>query len=118
VLAENVGTKRLFVVGGAGSLQLAPGLRLMDTPGFPEEHRAEAVTHAACLDLLKDVSGLVDWAYISPAPQVTPGTRTGIYRVGSDSPVGESISAEDFAVAIVDELEKPRHRRDRFTVAN
>jgi uncharacterized protein len=117
-LAENVGTKRLIVVGGAGSLQIAPGLRLMDTPTYPKAWLPEARTQAACLDLLKGVSGLVDWVYVSPAPETAPGERSGVFRIGTDSPVGDRISAEDFAVAIVDEIEKPRYRRDRFTVAN
>ena len=55
---------------------------------------------------------------LSPAPMIAPGQRTGVYRVGSDSPIGDAISAEDFAVAIVDEIEKPAHTGTRFTVAN
>ena len=58
------------------------------------------------------------WTMLSPAPMIAPGQRTGVYRVGSDSPIGDAISAEDFAVAIVDELEKPAHTGNRFTVAN
>jgi putative NADH-flavin reductase len=118
VLAENVGTRRLVVVGGAGSLQVAPGLRLMDTAGFPEAARAEALTQAAALVLLKDTSALVDWVYISPAPVIGPGDRTGHYRVGLEVPIGDAISAEDYAVALVDEIEVPRHRRTRINVAN
>jgi putative NADH-flavin reductase len=118
VLAENVGTRRLIVVGGAGSLQVAPGLRLMDTAAYPVALLPEARTQAATLELLRDVGGLVDWVYVSPPLNVAPGERTGHYRVGGDSPVGETISAEDLAVAIIDEVEKPRYRRTRFTLAH
>jgi len=60
----------------------------------------------------------VDWTFLSPAPVIQPGRRTGTYQTGADSPAGESISAEDYAVALIDEIEKPAHRRRRFTVAN
>jgi uncharacterized protein len=117
VLAENVGTRRLVVVGAAGSLQVAPGLRLMDTATFPTAYRAEAVTQAAALTLLKDTSALVDWVYISPAPAIGPGTRTGHYRVGFEVPIGDWISAEDYALALVDEIEVPHYHRSRINVA-
>lgn len=118
VLAENVGTRKLIVVGGAGSLQVAPGLRLMDAAGFPEAARAEAVTQAAALRLLERTGALADWVYVSPAPMIGPGERTGKFRTGTDTLIGDYISAEDFAVAIVDEIEANRHSRDRFTVAD
>jgi putative NADH-flavin reductase len=118
VLAENIGTRRLVVVGGSGSLQVAPGLRLMDTPGFPSRHLAEAVTQAAALQLLKDTGALLNWVYISPAPTIEPGQRTGTYRVGLEIPVGDWITTEDFAVAVVDEIEVPRFRRIRFNVGH
>ncbi|MGI8888218.1 MAG: NAD(P)-dependent oxidoreductase [Nocardioidaceae bacterium] len=117
-LAENVGSRRLVVVGGSGSLLVAPGLRLLDSPAFPSAHREEASTHAAALELLKDTGGMADWVYVSPAPAISPGERTGSYRVGRDQVIGDWISAEDFAVAIVDEIEVPRHRRARFCVAH
>jgi len=60
----------------------------------------------------------VDWTFISPAPVIEPGQRTGFYKAGADSPAGESISAEDYAVALIDEINQPAHRRQRFTVAN
>ncbi|MBA2561155.1 MAG: NAD(P)H-binding protein [Propionibacteriales bacterium] len=118
VLAENVGTRRLVVVGGAGSLQVAPGLRLMDTAAFPPSYRPEAVTQGAALEFLKDTGALVDWVYVSPAPAIGPGTRTGAYRVGLEVPIGDWISAEDFAVAIVDEIEVPKYHRTRINVAS
>ena len=116
-LARNVGARRLIVVGGAGSLYVAPGLRLLDTPDFPPQFRSEALAQLAALDQLKGGGGFVDWVYVSPAPALTPGTRTGTYRIGSDMVVGDSISSEDYAVAILDEIEQPRHRRERFTIA-
>jgi putative NADH-flavin reductase len=107
---------RFLVVGGAGSLEI-DGVRLMDTPGFPPAYYNEAATFATILDLYIASRGL-DWTMLSPPPMIAPGQRTGVYRVGADSPIGDAISAEDFAVSIVDELEKPAHARARFTVAN
>jgi uncharacterized protein len=115
VLADHAGTARLLVVGGAGSL-LVDGVRLVDTPGFPEAYKPEALTAARALELVRGLD--VGWTFLSPAPVIEPGERTGSYRSGLDSPVGESISAEDFAVALIDELERPAHRRQRFTVAH
>jgi putative NADH-flavin reductase len=117
VLGENVGTRRLVVVGSAGSLYVAPDLRLMDTEGFPPAARAEAVTQLATLELLKDTGALLDWVYISPAPFIAPGERRGSYRRGVDMVIGDQISAEDFAVAVLDEVEHPLRHRSRFTVA-
>lgn len=117
-LVENVGTRRLVVVGDAGSLEVAPGLRLLDAPEFPAAVRAEALAQAAALELLRDSGGFADWVYVSPPPSLSPGERSGHYRVGVNTPVGDWISAEDFAVAIVDEVERPRARRERFTVAH
>ncbi|ALR12828.1 FMN reductase [Mycobacteroides saopaulense] len=115
--AANVHGTRLFVVGGAGSL-LDDGKRLVDSPEFPDSYRAEALAHASALESLELSDQDVDWVYLSPAPLIEPGERTGSYRVAGDSPAGPSISAEDFAVAVADELERPTHRRVRFTVAN
>jgi putative NADH-flavin reductase len=117
-LARDVRATRLVVVGGAGSLLAAPGLRLVDTPEFPEEYKAEALAAAAGLDALQRLDDAGDWTYLSPAPVIEPGTRTGAYNVADDSPAGEHVSAEDFAVALVDEIERPTHLRRRFTVAN
>ena len=107
---------RFLVVGGAGSLEI-DGVRLMDTAGFPPAYYNEAATFSTILDLYRASCGL-DWTMLSPPPMIAPGERTGVYRVGSDSPIGDAISAEDFAVAIVDEIEKPSHTGSRFTVAN
>jgi uncharacterized protein len=117
VLGENVGTRRLIVVGSAGSLLVAPDLRLMDTAGFPPRARAEAETQLATLELLRDTGALLDWVYLSPAPFIAPGERRGTYRRGVDMVLGDQISAEDFAIAVLDEVEHPLHHRSRFTVA-
>ena len=117
-LAQNVGTHRLIVVGGSGSLYVAPGLRLVDTQDFPAASRHEALAQLAALEQLKDGGGFVDWVYVSPAPITTPGHRTGHYRIGSDMVLGDFISAEDYAVAILDEIERPRHRREQFNVSS
>jgi uncharacterized protein len=116
-LAETLGDVRMIVVGGAGSL-LVDGIRLVDQPGFPEIYRAEALIQAEAFDYVRELGDGVDWTFLSPAPVIAPGERTGSYKVGADSPAGEAISAEDYAVALLDEIEKPAHRRKRFTVAN
>ncbi|ESY88257.1 NAD(P)-dependent oxidoreductase [Mesorhizobium australicum] len=113
------GVKRYLVVGGAGSLEVAPGKRLVDTAEFPAIYKAEAQKGADYLDKLKTVSDL-DWTFLSPSAMFVPGERTGKFRVGKDtllaSDKGSSISFEDYAIAMVDEIEKPTHVRQRFTV--
>ncbi len=113
------GVKRYLVVGGAGSLDVAPGQRLLDQPDFPEAYRPEAVAGAAFLDLLRTVDDL-DWTFLSPSAMFVAGERTGKFRIGRDELLsnasGSSISFEDLAVALVDELERPAHIRQRFTV--
>ena len=112
---------RLLVVGGAGTLEVAPGRRLVDEADFPGEWRAGALRTAAFLDGLRAETDL-DWAFVSPAAHLAPGERTGRYRTGGDAlmtdAAGESrISLEDYAVAMLDEAERPAHRRARFSVA-
>jgi putative NADH-flavin reductase len=113
------GVKRYLVVGGAGSLEVKPGVRLIDTPDFPEAYKAEAGGGAAFLDLLRREPDL-DWTFLSPSLQFVPGERTGKFRLGKDALLstekGSIISFEDYAVALVDEIEKPSHPRQRFTV--
>ncbi|MBP0492025.1 NAD(P)-dependent oxidoreductase [Pararoseomonas indoligenes] len=114
------GVPRYLVVGGAGSLEVAPGLRLVDTPDFPAAYKAEATAGAAFLDRLRREEAL-DWTFLSPSAFFVPGERTGRFRLGGDSLLvdvaGESrISFEDFAIALSDELETPAHSRRRFTV--
>jgi putative NADH-flavin reductase len=116
-LVATLGDRRLLVVGGAGSLEV-DGVRLVDSPDFPEAYKDEALKGAATLALLREAADDVDWTYLSPAPVILPGERTGSYRVGLESPVGEQISVADYALALVDEIEQPQHVRQRFTVAS
>jgi len=114
------GVKRYLVVGGAGSLEVAPGVRLFDTPEFPAIYLDEARKGGVFLDLLKSEQAL-DWTFLSPSALIQPGERTGKFRLGTDQLLADdkgnsTISAEDYAVALVDELEKPAHSRRRFTV--
>ncbi len=113
------GVKRYLVVGGAGSLEVAPGVKLIDTPDFPEAYKPEAGAGSAFLDLLRKEKEL-DWTFLSPSSMFVPGERTGKFRLGGDqlltSEKGSSISFEDYAIAMADEIEKPKHRRQRFTV--
>ena len=114
------GVKRYLVVGGAGSLEVAPGMKLFDTPEFPAIYLDEARKGGAFLDLLKQEQSL-DWTFLSPSALIQPGERTGQFRLGTDQLLvdakgNSSISAEDYAIALVDELENPAHSRRRFTV--
>jgi uncharacterized protein len=110
---------RLVVVGGAASLEVAPGVTLLNSGKLPAEYKAIAEAHAKALELLWRSS--IDWTYISPSAFFGPGERTGNFRLGQDelltTPDGNSsISMEDYAIALVDELEHPQRRRQRFTV--
>lgn len=118
ILAEAsaaTGGTRLIVVGGAGSL-VVDGQRVVDSPDFPAEYKTESLTAAQALENLRATGEDVNWTLLSPAFVIAPGERTGSFRLGLDEPVGQEISAEDFAVALVDELDKPAHIRRRFTV--
>ena len=116
-LIANAGDARVLFVGGAGSLLTPDGTRLLDADGFPPEYLGEATTGAAALDLFRAAPERVDWTFVSPAPVIAPGERTGSYTSSLDTPAGDFISAEDYAVALVDEIEDPKHRRQRFTAA-
>jgi uncharacterized protein len=111
---------RYLVVGGAGSLEVAPGVRLVATPGFPAQYKAEAEKGAAFLDLLRLQKDL-NWTFLSPSALFIEGERTGKFRLGTDQLLTDtsgksSISFEDFAVALADEIERPAYPRARFTV--
>ena len=118
------GVKRLIVNGGAGSLFIAPGVQIVDTPQFPEAFKPGATAARDYLNVLEKEDQL-DWTFVSPAIEMNPGTphgRKGVYRTGLDNPVFDAdnkstISVEDLAVAILDEVENPKHTRVRFTVA-
>lgn len=117
-LIENAADARVLFVGGAGSLLTPDGTRLLDTDGFPEAYKAEATSGAAALDLFHAAPESLDWTFVSPAPVIAPGERTGSYTTALDTPAGDAISAEDYAVVLVDEIEQPQHRRQRFTAAS
>lgn len=117
---QQAGVKRLLMVGGAGSLEAAPGVQLVDTPQFPAEWKAGAKSARDYLNVLRQNTTL-DWTFLSPAINLAPGKRTGTFRIGTEQPVfdekGEShISAADLAVAILNEIEQPQFIQKRFTV--
>jgi putative NADH-flavin reductase len=116
---DQAGVKRLLMVGGAGSLEVAPGVQLIDSGHLPDEWKPIALAHRDALEILK-VSDL-DWTSLCPAAYFEPGQRTGKFRLGQDNLVanekGESrISMEDYAIAMVDELERHAHPRQRISV--
>ena len=117
---KKVPVERLLVVGDAGSLEVAPGVQLVDTPEFPKPGKGEALAGREFLNILRGEREL-DWTFLSPSVLLEAGERTGKFRLGTDRLLvdenGESkISIEDYAVAMVDELESPRHSRRQFTV--
>jgi uncharacterized protein len=118
---KKAGIKRLLAVSGAGSLEVAPGVQLLDTPEFPAEWKEGASATRDAFHVIKATNDL-DWTVLSPAMMIQPGERTGKFRLGKDQVVfndkGESkISTADYAVALIDELEQPKHIKQRFTIA-
>ena len=118
---RKAGVPRLLVTGGAASLEVAPGKRVIDSPDFPVAWKAIAQGGIMFLDDLRSEE-TIDWSFFSPAALIEEGPRTGHYRLGQDQLVtdeaGESrISFADYAIAMVDELEQHRHSRARFTAA-
>jgi putative NADH-flavin reductase len=117
---KKAGVKRLLFVGGAGSLEVKPGVQSVDMPGFPTEYKQGALATREALNLLRKEPGL-DWSFLSPSADISPGQRTGKFRLGTDQMLkdanGQSrISTEDYAMAMIDEVEHPAHIRQRFTV--
>jgi uncharacterized protein len=117
-VAKN-GGPRLIVVGGAGSLFVAPGVTLRASGHLPPEWLPIVDSHIAVLDNLR--KSTIDWTYFSPAAFFEPGQRTGKFRLGKDDLIADEkhesrISLEDYAIALVDELEHPKHSRERFTI--
>ncbi|RZJ28011.1 MAG: NAD(P)-dependent oxidoreductase, partial [Brevundimonas sp.] len=115
------GVPRLLVTGGAASLEVSPGVRLIDTPEFPEEWKVFAQGGITFLEALRGVSD-VDWTFFSPAAVIEETPRLGVFRTGTDQLItdakGESrIGFSDYAIAMIDELEQPKHGRARFTAA-
>ena len=119
---RRTGVKRVLFVGGAGSLEVAPGQQLVDQPGFPEAYKAEALEGREALEVWRTEGGGLEWSVLSPAAEIGPGERTGSYRTTGDQFLADAagrsfISFEDYAVAVLDELERPRHVGRRFGVA-
>ncbi|GAB3719329.1 NAD(P)-dependent oxidoreductase [Spirosoma lituiforme] len=117
---EAAGVSRLLVIGGAGSLEAAPGVQLVDTPQFPADWKVGATAARDYLSALRKNTTL-DWTFLSPAINLAPGERTGQFRLGTEQPVfdenGESaISVKDLAVAVLDEIEQPQFIQKRFTL--
>ena len=119
-LVRRSGVKRYLVVGGAASLEIAPGQILLNAPNFPAAYKAEASAGKEFLDTLRNVKDL-DWTFLSPSAFFGPGERTGKFRRSENTLLTaadgkSSISYEDYAIAMIDEIEKPQHIRGRFTV--
>ncbi|GGK51074.1 NAD(P)-dependent oxidoreductase [Streptomyces flaveus] len=119
---RRAGVRRLVVVGGAGILEVSPGVRVVDTPGFPEDFLPPVRAQVALFELVRDNADDLEWTYLSPPAMVEPGERTGAYRIGdhqllSDGEGNSHISAEDYAVALVDELQRGELTRRLVHVA-
>lgn len=117
-----VGVVRLLWVGGAGSLEVAPGIKLVTVEGFPEEYKGEALAQGEALDLFRASTSKVNWTFVSPAAEIFPGEKQGAYRVGGDALLSDAegnskISVSDYALAMIDELESAAHPRQRIGVA-
>jgi len=117
---RQAGVARLLVVGGAGSLEVAPGVQVVDTPDFPDQWKASALGAREALNLLRQEHTL-NWTMLSPSALIQPGERTGRFRLGTDQLLTDAqgnsrISIQDYAVAMIDELEQPAHAGRRFTV--
>ncbi len=116
------GVARLLWVGGAGSLEVAPGGKLVTVPGFPEEYKGEALAQGEALEVFRASNSDVNWTFVSPAAEIFPGDKQGQYRVGGDQLLTDSegnsrISVADYAVALIDELEYAEHPPQRIGVA-
>ena len=117
---KKAGVKRLLFVGGAGSLLLPDDTKVIESEDFPEAYKLEATAGGKYLDTLRNEKDL-DWTFISPSAEFVEGERTGTFRLGKDhllvSAEGKSwITFADFAIAMLDEVEQPKHSRQRFTV--
>lgn len=117
---KKAGIKRLLSVGGAGSLEVKPGVQSVDLPEFPKEWKQGALATREALNLLRKETDL-EWSFLSPSADLSPGERTGTFRLGKDQLLTDAsgksrISTQDYAVAMLDEVERPAHVRQRFTV--
>ncbi|MEZ9233395.1 NAD(P)-dependent oxidoreductase [Vibrio amylolyticus] len=114
--------ERLLWVGGAGSLEVAPGVKLVTVPEFPEEYKAEALAQGEALEVFKQSDSRLNWTFVSPAAEIFPGEKLGRYRVGQDELISDDsgasrISVSDYAVAMIDELESANNVKKRIGVA-
>ncbi len=117
---KKAGVMRLLFVGGAGSLEVKPGVQSVDLPEFPAEYKQGALATREALNMLCKEASL-EWSFLSPSADLFPGQRTGSFRLGTDQLIKDAngasrISVEDYAMAMIDEVEKPKHIRRRFTV--
>ena len=117
---KKAGIKRLLFVGGAGSLEVKPGVQSVDLPGFPAVYKPGSLATREALNMLRQETGL-EWSFLSPSADLFPGQRTGKFRLGTDQLLKDAngksrISVQDYAMAMIDEVEKPKHIRRRFTV--
>jgi len=120
--ARQAKVPRIVIVGGAGSLEVLPGQQLVDSPDFPVGYKPEALAQRDALEIYRRDGGDLEWTYISPAQDIAAGIRTGTYRTSGnrllvDDKGHSRISYEDYAVAVIDELERPEHVRRRMSVA-
>ncbi|MFC5066979.1 NAD(P)-dependent oxidoreductase [Flaviflagellibacter deserti] len=118
---KNAGVSRFLVVGGAASLYLPDGSRLIDSPEFPKEWLSIAIPGVTFVDALRPIRD-VDWVFVSPPALIGPGERTGKYRLGTtrllaDANGDSRISYADYAIAMADEAEHPGHHHEQITVA-
>lgn len=118
----NTQVKRLIWVGGAGSLEVAPGVPLVSVPDFPSEYKAEALAQGDALDIFRAQPPGVSWTFISPAAEIFPGEKLDQYRITSDALLTDAdgnsrISVADYALALVDEIEQAKHQNQRMGVA-
>lgn len=118
---QHASVPRLMIVGGAATLEVAPGKLLLDAPGFPAEYRATAEGAQTALETLRMQTAQA-WTFLSPAAEIFPGERTGSFRLGGDTLLTDSkgnsrISVQDYAIAMIDELENPHNTNQRFCVA-
>lgn len=109
---------RLFIVGGAGGLETEDGTRLIDAGLIPAEYAEEPRSFAQVLDLYLASDEALDWVMLAPSPEIAPGEKAESYRLSDDRPAGDKVTTGTFAAAALDEIEKPAHRRARFTVAD
>ncbi|SFC94747.1 NAD(P)-dependent oxidoreductase [Pseudoalteromonas denitrificans] len=114
--------QRLIWVGGAGSLEVAPGVKLVTVPEFPVEYKDEAIAQGCALEIFRKSNSSLDWLFVSPAAEIFPGEKKGQYRIGADELLTDNegnskISVQDYALALIDEVEQSMHHNKRIGIA-